>query len=68
MQIVFTMSYWRNDAPGVGSATKSWCERVNLYSRYQPLALLIVIAAKLCNVLSIMKFVGRKMNDRIHLL
>ena len=60
MPIVFTMTYWKNDAPGVGSATRDWSAGVNLYSRYLPLALLIAAAAAVCIVLSIMKLVGSR--------
>ena len=60
MPIVFTMTYWKNDAPGVGSATRDWSAGVNLYSRYLPLALLIAVAAAVCIVLLIMKLVGSR--------
>lgn len=62
MPIVFMMSYWKNKAPGVGSATRSWSVGVNLYSRYLPLALIIVALSVICIILSVMKLVGSKNN------
>ena len=45
MPVIFTMNYWKNEAPGVGHATKAWSEGVSLYSRSLWLALLIAAAA-----------------------
>ena len=47
MPVIFTMNYWKNEAPGVGHATKAWSKGVSLYSRYLWLALLIAAVAAL---------------------
>ncbi len=55
MPVIFTMNYWKNEAPGVGHATKAWSEGVSLYSRYLWLALLIAAAAAMSITILVMQ-------------
>ena len=55
MPIIFTMNYWKNEAPGVGHAVKAWSKGVSLYSRFFWLALLIAAAATLSITILVMQ-------------
>ena len=55
MPVIFTMNYWKNEAPGVGHAVQAWSKGVSLYSRYFGLALLIAAAAVLSITILVMQ-------------
>ncbi len=45
MPIIFQNTYWKNDAPGYGEASKSWTAGVSMYSKNLWLAVIMLILA-----------------------